>query len=165
MVSWVVTLYSLEKSWHFGRTYHLFLQGESVNQEINHQKQANSVCLLLLPVSFLHYSSTLKMERICSSEMPGCLWTRLCSSEDDTPHNHYHENLILTQYVFTFFYNFLTLCIWLYYTFLSISIFVQKYHLLVKMGISHTGIIKSSLVLYKNQTWGKYLQMKLQFEK
>jgi hypothetical protein len=40
MVFWDGTPSNSEKSWRFGGTYHLHLQGRKVSQEINQQKQA-----------------------------------------------------------------------------------------------------------------------------
>jgi hypothetical protein len=65
----------------FGGTYHLHLQG---------RRQAT--CLL---TGLLNYSSTLKMEAICSSETSGATQrtTRRHIPEDYTLHNHRSENL------------------------------------------------------------------------
>jgi hypothetical protein len=52
---------------HFGETYHLHFQGRRIRQAIN-QREAGSKQSFTL-VSFLAYSSTLKMKETCSSEM------------------------------------------------------------------------------------------------
>jgi hypothetical protein len=52
----------LKVSGRFGRTYHLHLYGGRITK-----KAENAASVVL--VSFLGYSSTLKMEALCSSEM------------------------------------------------------------------------------------------------
>jgi hypothetical protein len=57
---------SLKVNRHFGGTYYLHLQGQRISQEISTNETLFVTCFML--VSCLAYSSTLKMEVICSSE-------------------------------------------------------------------------------------------------
>jgi hypothetical protein len=76
-IFWFVMLCTSERDQHFGRTYHLHLQGFKVSKARNQQKQAarwhtGSAFHLILLVSCLAYSSTAKMVAICSSKTLGC---------------------------------------------------------------------------------------------
>jgi hypothetical protein len=71
-----------------------FLSGKVCRQLQPQGLFITSSCYLLLLVSCLAYSSTLKMEAVCSNEMLGTLLTTLCyNPQDPTLHSHCHENL------------------------------------------------------------------------
>jgi hypothetical protein len=65
------------------------------SEEVQHFEGMQEVgsCLLLVPC--LAYSLTLKMDVVCSSEMPDFFWTvQQYNSENCTFHNRCHENIM-----------------------------------------------------------------------
>jgi hypothetical protein len=79
---WVLIMCGSEKAQLFTGIYSLCFQGRKESQTTNQQKVKLRLILLLL-VSCLAYSLTLKMEAICSSEMLCCLQTTWCNNLDN----------------------------------------------------------------------------------
>jgi hypothetical protein len=68
VVSWIVKLCSSDMAKHVGGTYCFHIQGQRMS-EARRQQGWLADCVLL--VSCLAYTSTLKVETVCSSEMSG----------------------------------------------------------------------------------------------
>jgi hypothetical protein len=98
---WDITPCSpLKVNRHFGGIYCLHLQGRRKSRARNQHESRWGAESFSLPLAFMliccsSYSSTLKMEAICSSEMSvDFQWsTRRYILEDSTLHNHRCENL------------------------------------------------------------------------
>jgi hypothetical protein len=92
-IFWDITPCSpLRVNWRFRNTHRLHLQGRRISQAKNQHKSRWQASMLL---SCSAYSSTLKMEAICSSETSVHFQqtTRRYIPEDSTLHNHCCENL------------------------------------------------------------------------
>jgi hypothetical protein len=145
-IVWCITPCSLFKvNRCFGGIYRLHLQGRRISRARN-QSQSMIWELCLPPafrlVSCSTYSSTLKMEAICSSEtsVETRRTTRRHIPEDDTLHNHRCENLksyISTKTLYTFI---------MYFTY-NVHLIVLDLIILVTCG-GRYGLRSSSLYHY-----------------
>jgi hypothetical protein len=92
MVFRVVTKCSSETAKRFGGTYRLLLQGGRISYK--NSKTGGKMSHLLLLISRLAYSPTVKMEVICASETLCFLrTTRRYNPKDHTFHNDRRGNL------------------------------------------------------------------------
>jgi hypothetical protein len=92
MVFWVVRLCSSEKSQHFRRKQCLHLEGRRVSHARNQQEahgKPSSAWLML----HLAYSSTMKMEAVCSSETLDCFWIRWHYNQEDSETPLWHPQI------------------------------------------------------------------------
>jgi hypothetical protein len=91
---WAVTSCNLERSWGFGGTYYLHLQGRIV------KPSKKTVCRLLPLVSCFSYFSTLKMEVIYSAKI-GLSSGYTTNSKDHTLHCHRCGNFKSSSFHFS----------------------------------------------------------------